>query len=154
MGNRNYGNEKSLYVMKTNTCNAMNNNLTMNQHRALAILSTYRHKIHVNMGSLYCSSSEEGRRYLDFMAKQMPIMLRQTGLPNLDLSLELSLLVRDCEEERFNRTALPTDRYFQKMARILAEEINTKIENYLLEIDLQYGTSYSPSRVARLKKSA
>ena len=133
---------------------AKNEALSQSQHRALALLATYRHKMHVNKREFYNSESEKNRRYMDFLTKTMPIMLYQAALPELNLEEELRVLVTDKDVYKYEATRLPSGRYFEIVADFIAESINGKIEEYLGRIDCEYGTSYAPTRYARYSRPA
>lgn len=146
------GNER--YVKETMLWNAQNEELSIKQHRALAVLSTYRHKIHSDKEALYYSSSSSNRKYRDFLLKTMPVMLSQAGLPELDLRKDFQILMNDVQAQKYDTEGLPSSTYFRSVAVAIAETINVKIEDYLLKIDLEYGTQYAPTKIARLRTCA
>ena len=133
---------------------ARRESLTINQHRALALLATYRHKMHVNKSEFYNSESEKRKKYMAFLTSSLPIMLFHAGLPELNLMNEISALVTDKDATKYSGLALPTGSYFETVADFIAESINSRIEEYLGRIDLEYGTCYAPTHYARYSRPA
>ena len=147
-------NRKKAEYAKTNLrrC-ARNGSLSESQHRALAMLATYRHKMHVDRKVLFDDESGRSSKYLNFLKNTMPIMLHQASLPNLDLSEELGVLIPKTKAGEYADSRLPK-LYFEHIADLVAEQINLKIEDYLGGMDYEFGTSYAPSRISRYEYNA
>ena len=141
--------KKSNYIKTTMRICATNDSLTESQHRALAILATYRHKLHKDKTFYYDDDASKRDKYINFLKNILPIMLHQASLPDLDFSKELEMLVTRNQAESFNNIMFPSGEYFETVAGYIAEQINLRIEDYLGGIDYEYGTSYAPSRLSR-----
>ena len=118
---------KENYVKETMRICANNSLLSDSQHRALALLATYRHKLHKNSNALFDDERSQNNRYVAFLVKNLPIMLYQASLPSLDLSREMDILITKTQSGNYEEQMLPGDSYFRTVASLIAEEVNLKI---------------------------
>ena len=122
--------------------------LTGVQHTALAILSAYRHKMHVYSEDFY-SGSVEADKVKAFLTGALSTMLRCAGLP--ELKIDRLFLIPD---EEFCRGFTADQVGAAKTA--CSDEIeryNMVIEKYLRCVDMKYGTWYAPCGGQRRKEA-
>lgn len=124
--------KKNKYIANRNARQAKNENLSPAQHQALAMLCTYRHKIHSHASDVAEGASHLSANCIQFIRNLMPVMLRQASLPAL-------VIPQDCLTNP-DEAAL--------------EEINSCMEAYLQDIDEAYGTQYAPKGFARKRVCA
>lgn len=124
--------KKSKYIANRNARQAKNENLSAAQHQALAMLCTYRHKIHSHARDVAEGESHLSANCIQFIRNLMPVMLRQASLPAMELPIEC----------------------FNRIDEAALEQINAKIEEYLQAIDESYGTQYAPKGYARKRVCA
>ena len=137
--------------------NALNENLTQEQHEALAELAAARHNLHISIDRLIqgedwsaerrlikanIAIEESGLKPMDFIPTDESDFI---DIDNLRLATEIDEVPDEDDEEEYN------DWYVDFVHRVSGEweDINTKIENYLREIDKKYGTNYAPSGMSR-----
>lgn len=127
-----------------NVAIAQNNaEMTDSQHRAMAILSEYRHWMHCNSKAFF-DERELFTKYSNFLIYALPTMLRVNGLPGLDLTEELRQMPTKTLTD-----SLGLDDEYVGLARetciSVEERINKRIETYMRHIDEVYGTWYAPT---------
>lgn len=124
--------------------------LTEIQHTALAILSAYRHQMHCGKSEFFKAKSGLKEKFSNFVTYAMPIMLRQAGLPPLNLETNLRYMPDD---EMAKELGLEGE--FLDLARSTceaeAERLNRAIEGYLEGIDRRTHntTWYAPTGMTR-----
>lgn len=141
--------QRRYYVRKRTTDNKKNTALTESQHAALSMLCYIRHQIHANPKSIW----QQKKKYKRYLSGGIEIMLRSAGLPELYLGDLTSTLVN---EERATKMQLSERGMLvaKEVCRDDIENINTRIENYLRDIDRKYHTWYAPSGSTRNLASA
>ncbi|MFA6569919.1 MAG: hypothetical protein WCT77_01645 [Bacteroidota bacterium] len=130
--------------------------LTEEQHDAISSLCSVRHDLHSSQDSVIRSDSDGKKKKLI----KVNIELQESGLnPMSFVPTETSDYIDiDSIDELYEMEEVPEDEkekqdwYDDNYYRISneLENLNTKIENYLGEIDEKYGTSYNPTGLSRI----
>lgn len=135
--------------------NAENTALTEEQHEVLRRLCAKRHDIHSNKNSVIKDNTREFKSLIeinieleensiDTMSFIPTDKSDYIDIDDFEVLYEIVQIPED-EEERQNWF----DDNYTRISREL-EELNSKIENYLSEIDAKYGTNYAPTGAQRI----
>ena len=145
-----YRREKAAERMQKN---AEINTLTEEQHELIANLCTARHELHSNKPII------EDHQGLKNNLLKINDEIRKVGLEPMnfigfysdgdyiDID-EINELERDNEDN--DKKQEWYDSNYERISSEL-EDLNTKIEKYLLEIDKKYGTNYCPTGLLRME---
>ncbi len=127
---------------------AKNDLLTQEQHDALAFLCSARHELHSNIGSV-AQNDENGLKQAIITANYLLIDsgLKPMSFVGTDESDYIDIDSIDELHEVGESVDLDED-----LARIISEieNLNSKIEGYLSEIDEKYFTNYCPTGAQRV----
>lgn len=125
--------------------------LTEKQQDALAELCSIRHELHCNQEGFFYNENPEFKWIWEALPNwsdggQINESLAGAGLPIITWSHTIWDFPVDSAWEAGSDEW--DDAFFTAME--MAEDINSDIENYLRNIDDQYGTEYAPSRATRV----
>lgn len=158
---------KQLYaekVMKSNSEIGQDNGLTEEQCNALAEVAGLRHIMHISHDDMWNNNSSNFNELWGYVngkygegEGKINQLLEEVGLPTIpfgDYSEiptydDYTLLGYDEDYDSYEDWLDHGEEYNTFWYAV--ETINTKIEDYLREIDKQYGTSYCPTGFARLR---
>lgn len=152
---------KRRYVEKIMRENAEIETLTEEQHNALQKLASIRHKIHTSWESLWNYESGDYDTLWGYIDYGINEMLVEANLPTIDFNYESGDIPTEAdyldltEEEREEYgndswTWREESGAFDEFTDFL-NEVNNKIEDYLMKVDKEHGTHYAPTGFERLK---
>ena len=143
-------NQDSLnYLRVKNRSNKSITSLSDKQHDALSILTIIRHRLHIF--SDCCLLKNDSSLYYKQLKNLslLPVMLHTAGLPELSFDRKIAELHNFLDLARRNDITSECFTILMDRVNVIREEINIDIEDYLRMVDLEHGTSYCPSGVAR-----
>ena len=153
---------KQNYVEKVMRENAEVETLTEDQHWALQELARIRHEIHTSWEEMWNCESSEYKKLWDYIEYDIDEMLTEAELPTIEFnydpsdvptSADFEIFLTEEEQEEYDNDSWKwreESGAFDEFADFLSE-VNNKIEDYLRNIDKEYGTHYAPTGFARLK---
>lgn len=135
--------------------NAENTALTDEQHEILRRLCAKRHEIHSNKDSVINDNTREFKSLIEINIELEENSINTMSFIPTDKSDYIDI---DDFQTLYETEQIPEDEdekqnwYDDNYTRISneLEILNTKIENYLSEIDAKYGTNYSPTGAQRI----
>lgn len=142
---------KQLAAEKKMEENARINTLTEEQHNALATICSIRHQLHCNTKALFNADSADFNNLFDQYDSINDILTSAKLSPIQDLldSEEIiSTIDYEADDEGMNFNDW-WDSHLEE-AYDQWEDINSKIEAYLREIDEKHGSEYAPTGKTRL----
>ena len=130
--------------------NSKKETLTKEEHEILADLCSLRHEIHTSWEGIWNNND------VDLLQKLYNF---ETGdLPKLDISVDIADipsqddyfddLYDDADEYEDLEDWVENSEHYEEFCEIM-NKINSEIENYLMDIDKEHGTSYCPTGISR-----
>lgn len=153
--NKNIYDGKKEYAAAAMAKNKETQSLTDDQHDALSDLCSVRHELHTNTDSLI--KSDEGGIKEKLISAN--IQLNQSGVPPMNFipldtsdyididTIDLLYELEEVPENEEERQIWYDDNYYRIHGEL--SNLNSKIEQYLSEIDKKYGTQYCPTGLSR-----
>lgn len=153
-----YRRESAAKKMEENKTIAVSNGLSEEQAETITELCSLRHELHTNMDRVAtCDEMRIKARLVKLATKMNELGLSPIdGIPygegeyididDIDLLYDM-MVFEDIEDPEERDLKIDEEK-----TRIIGEleELNTKIEKWLAEIDKQYGTKYCPTGALRI----
>lgn len=131
-------NGNNTYVITLNRYNARCTKLNSSQHTALSMITSMRHQLHCMTGWMLKLPKSDVQHVVGFFDELLPILLRGTSLPPLEIHIdEVKRTLTGTEESATDRAI---------------DLVNREVEAYLGKIDAAYGTEYCPTGIKRHKR--
>ena len=153
---------KQNYVENIMRENSEVETLTEEQHEALQELARIRHEIHSSWETMWNDEASDNPRLWNYIESGIDEMLTEAELPTIEFNYEPGdiptaedyyIFLTEEEQEEYDNDSWKwreESGAFDEFADFLSE-VNNKIEDYLRNIDKEYGTHYAPTGFARLK---
>lgn len=159
-----YMDKKDVYARKGDYArnrmlkNAENENLTEDQHDALAWLCAKRHEVHTNQKAFFYDGHAQNREYWNLIDDGCGYgvireKMMSVNLPDLKWSFNPDDYLTDMLCDEFGYSEEETDAEYEAVIE-MAGKFNSDIEQYLRSIDKTYGTDYCPTGYARMEYSS
>jgi hypothetical protein len=153
---------KQNYINKKNEENAdilEQNGFTEEQIETIEWLCSVRHKLHSmdaqSVFNVYSSDYDEFNKYIDDGNTDINVKLMKANLPKVKFTYDYYEDMPNSSWYGFDYEGYDeyqdwfenSDNFYEFCN--MKEQLNTDIENYLENIDSQYGTHYCPTGIAR-----
>lgn len=138
---------KANYVDKVMSENAEIETLTEEQHDALRELCRIRHEMHCNQDDFFYSEHSNHSTFWHYIDETINSILTDANLPSINFDIDICDYELDYEVDYYDEPE-QFEAAYDKCIK-MASHVNDLIENYLLQIDKEHGTSYCPTGFAR-----